>query len=512
MSRFIARRLGILTLILFGSTFLVYNLAAYSSDPLAELRLSTDPNKDQLIVSLTRQLQLDVPPPIRYFLWLKGVLGVFIGKFDLGQTRDLSSVQSELLAAIPTSFRLVVVATFTALLIGMALGISTALRQYSKFDYSMTFVAFLLFSLPIFWVAVLLKEFLAIQFNNFLSNPQITLRWLIILSLISGFFWASVIGGDRRKFLTTFGFATLINAVVLAYINFSNWLLEPGFGPVLLLLLSIGVAFGITHISTGISNKSALRSALTMAGIGVVLYYPLQWVLDKTTSYLVIIGLALVTVGLAYVVSSLYSKIDRGPITRTAAITGLLVGVLILVDRLMQAWKPYMAFDAINGRPVPTVGQRNDQLVTTDFWINNLDIVTHLFLPTIALTLISIASWIRYSRGAMLEVLNQDYIRTARAKGLPERTVIVRHAFRNTMLPLSSLFVGEVAGLIGGAIITERVFGWYGMGTLFNRAITTFDLNLLMGVLLIFSTIGVLANLAADLLYSALDPRIRMAD
>jgi len=149
-------------------------------------------------------------------------------------------------------------------------------------------------------------------------------------------------------------------------------------------------------------------------------------------------------------------------------------------------------------------------LPENEFWLSTLDILVHLFLPTIALTLISFAGYIRYSRGTLLEVLNQDYIRTARAKGLTERTVIMRHAFRNTLIPLTTIMVVDFAGIVGGAIITERVFGWYGMGTLFNRAIQSQDLNLLMGVFFITATMAVLANLIADLLYSALDPRIRV--
>mgnify|MGYP000411429666 FL=1 len=103
-----------------------------------------------------------------------------------------------------------------------------------------------------------------------------------------------------------------------------------------------------------------------------------------------------------------------------------------------------------------------------------------------------------------------DYIRTARAKGLTERTVIMRHAFRNTLIPLTTLVVVDFAGVIGGAIITEKVFGWVGMGTLFNQAINTFDLNLLMGVFIVTASMAVVANLVADLVYSALDPRIRV--
>ena len=130
--------------------------------------------------------------------------------------------------------------------------------------------------------------------------------------------------------------------------------------------------------------------------------------------------------------------------------------------------------------------------------------------PTLALLLISFAGYIRYARGTLLEVLNQDYIRTARSKGLPERTVIMRHAFRNTLIPLTTIMVVDFAGIIGGAIITEQVFGWKGMGTLFNQAIGSFDLNLLMGVFFVTATMSVIANLVADLLYGALDPRIRV--
>jgi peptide/nickel transport system permease protein len=93
---------------------------------------------------------------------------------------------------------------------------------------------------------------------------------------------------------------------------------------------------------------------------------------------------------------------------------------------------------------------------------------------------------------------------------MSERTVIMRHAFRNTMIPITTIMVVDFAGVIGGAIITERVFGWTGMGTLFNKAITTYDLNLLMGVFLVTGFLAVFANLVADLLYSLLDPRIRV--
>jgi peptide/nickel transport system permease protein len=247
-----------------------------------------------------------------------------------------------------------------------------------------------------------------------------------------------------------------------------------------------------------------------MAILTLILYYPLQYIFDRYSSWLLLLLLLVLTVGTAILFGGIFAKIDRGPIIRTTILTGIGCGILIILDRLMQTWSTYIADDAVNGRPIPTIGQLDPLLTSTDFWVITLDRAVHLILPTIALTLISFAGYIRFSRGTLLEVLNQDYIRTARAKGLNERTVIMRHAFRNTMIPLTTIVVVDLAGIIGGAIITERVFGWSGMGTLFNKAIGSYDLNLLMGVFFITASLSVLANLVADLLYAVLDPRIRI--
>jgi peptide/nickel transport system permease protein len=241
-----------------------------------------------------------------------------------------------------------------------------------------------------------------------------------------------------------------------------------------------------------------------------VLYYPVNYLFKHYSSLWLLIGLFIATLATAWASGTFWTKIDRGPARRTAMISAGLMGVIVVIDRLMQTWSSYVQMDGVNGRPIPTVGQVDPLLSNPDFWTSFLDRSVHLFLPTIALTLISFAGYIRYSRGTLLEVLNQDYIRTARAKGLSERTVIMRHAFRNTMIPLTTIIVVDLAGVIGGAIITERVFGWSGMGTLFNAAIQGLDLNLLMGVFFCTASLSVLANLIADLLYSALDPRIRV--
>jgi len=130
-------------------------------------------------------------------------------------------------------------------------------------------------------------------------------------------------------------------------------------------------------------------------------------------------------------------------------------------------------------------------------------------LPWITLAIAYAALYTRFTRAAVLETLGEDYIRTARAKGVKERTVLFKHTMRAVFAPIITLAGLDFAGLIGGAIITERIFGWIGMGTLFNQAINTYDLNLLMGVFLLTGFLAVAANLVADLLYTALDPRIR---
>jgi peptide/nickel transport system permease protein len=510
MFAYIMRRLGAAAVILFGSSYLLYNLAAFSGDPLEALRTSSEPNAKHQMLVLTRELQLNISPPVRYFFWLRGILGVFVGHMDFGKARNGHPVTENLINAIPTTIRLVTSATILAMIVGIAIGIITALRQYTRFDYAITFVSFLLLSLPIFWVAVLLKEFLAIRFNTFLAHPTIPSSSLAFFGIVSGVFWAALISGSRKKVLLIFIGVGTASVALLEIISAIGWLSHPGLGPIFVFLLGLGVACGITQISVGISNRAALKSSGLTAVLGLIFYYPAQYAFNHFPGVGTILILAAMTIALSVGSGMIFSKIDRGPIIRTSVITGFIIGLIILVDKLMQTWAPYMNTDAVNGRPVPTVGQSNTLLEPGHFWFTTLDSVMHLILPTIALTTISFAGYVRYTRGTLLEVLNSDYVRTARAKGLTERTVIMRHAFRNTLIPLTTIIVVDFAGIIGGAIITESVFGWVGMGTLFRQAISTFDLNLLMAVFFITGSLTVLANLVADLLYSALDPRIRV--
>ena len=510
MFAYLSRRIGAALFVLFGSTFILYNLEAISGDPLADLRTNISPTAKHQLHDLIRTLHLNVPAPARYFIWLKGVLKVFTGHIDLGVDRQSTPIPTVLASAIPTTVRLVLAATIIAIVLGITIGITSALRQYTRFDYAMILVSFFLYSLPIFWVAVLLKQFLAISFNNFLANGHIGLGFIVIASLVSGFFWAGVISGSRQRVIKIFLIAALSSGVVLWLLGITKWFTHPRLGIEGVFVFGVGIAFAITMVSTGLENRRALNAALTMSVAGAVLYFPAEHVLHTHGSLLMILLFAVITFGVATLNGRLWSKIDRGPIVRTSVITSFLIGLVILFDEMMHNWIYYINTDAVNGRPSATLGQSNTQLPPGHFWWNVIDTATHLFLPTIALTSISFAFYVRYSRGTMLEVLNQDYIRTARAKGLTERTVVMRHAFRNTLIPLTTVISLDLAGIIGGATITETVFGWTGMGKLFVNAIDAFDENLLMATFLITSILVLLATLLSDLIYSALDPRIKI--
>lgn len=134
--------------------------------------------------------------------------------------------------------------------------------------------------------------------------------------------------------------------------------------------------------------------------------------------------------------------------------------------------------------------------------------VHHLVGPSVVLALVSTAVWSRYMRSSMLDVINQDYIRTARAKGVSERRILFRHAMRNALLPMITIAGVQLPVLLSGALVTETVFTWPGMGRLFLDSISYRDYPVVMGVLMFSAVIVLLGNLLADLLYSVADPRI----
>jgi peptide/nickel transport system permease protein len=326
---FTVRRLFQAIPILLVSSFVSFWLATVSGDPVRQKFLLRRPPPSAAILDLARhQMRLDRPWLTQYWDWLWGL----VSRGDWGPSIDGLQIGSSLATALGVTLRLILAAIIVALVLAMASGIVSAYRQYSKVDYSFTFVGFVFLAMPTFWIAALLKEG-AIQFNN-------------------------------------------------------SW--QSSFGT----------------------------------------------------------------------------------------------------------------------RPIQTVGQQSI-VPPTDFFGRLGDYGTHLVLPTISLALITYAAWSRFVRGSLLEVLNSDYVRLARAKGLTPRRVMFRHALRTALIPMTTVTALTIAGLFGGAIITERVFQWRGMGTLIINAINDKDRYVIMGWLLVVGLIVVVGNIIADLLYAVLDPRIR---
>ncbi len=509
---FVVRRLVVSFFILLASTALTYFLVAYSGNPLQDLLELRGPQRDAKIAQRTQDLNLDQPVWIRYLLWLQDVgrcITPFGGACTLGSDRNGGAVLPQLQTAIGSTLRLVVVATILALLLGVVTGIVTALRQYSVFDYGVTFVAFLCFSLPVFWISTLLKQYVAIDLNTWLGNPVMTVGGIVLLSVIVGVLWALVIGGDRRRVLTVFAVGTLATGTVMYTLLTTGFFVEPYFGILGVFMFGAGAAVVWTALFAGLQHRgrpvlvSSLATVVTCTAVALAV----QGVLADADWLMVFaIGLGFIAIGMA--VGWFLGSPARRLAMRVGGVTGFTMTILVVVDQLLRAYPALFA--ATGGRPIKTTGSATPNL-NADFWVEQLDYLMYLILPTFALMLASFALYTRFTRASMLDVMGQDYVRTARAKGLNNRTVVVRHAFRNALIPLATLMAFDFAGIFSGAIVTETVFGWSGMGKLFSTSLTNIDPNPVMAFFLVSASAIVLFNMLADIAYAYLDPRIRLA-
>lgn len=144
-------------------------------------------------------------------------------------------------------------------------------------------------------------------------------------------------------------------------------------------------------------------------------------------------------------------------------------------------------------------------------WNQFVDRAQHLVLPTFTLALAAAAGFSRYQRNAMLDVLGQDFIRTARAKGLTRRRALFKHGLRTALIPMATLFAYGVAGLVTGSVFVEKIFGWHGMGEWVVQGISTQDTNIVAAITVFTGTVVLAAGLLSDVIYAALDPRVRMS-
>jgi ABC-type dipeptide/oligopeptide/nickel transport system permease component len=211
---------------------------------------------------------------------------------------------------------------------------------------------------------------------------------------------------------------------------------------------------------------------------------------------------------------------DAWPATLQLATVGLLLATVIgVLTGIVSAVWPNSLFDALSrlsslfGLSMPVFWTGLVLIVVFAFWLPVLPVggvgsPAHLVLPAVTLALPSIAMIARMTRSSVLEVLREDYVRTARAKGVGERLVVVKHALRNAAIPILTLIGLQAGQLMGGAVLTETVFAWPGLGRLMVKAIFARDYVLLQGAVLLFAMAFVVINLIVDVSYGALDPRV----
>lgn len=331
MTRYIIRRLLISIPILIAASFLCFGLTTMMGDPLGEWKLQK-PRSAGEIASAEQRAGTDKPFLQRYGNW-----AVNFAQGDWGTTvvpgNSTVVVKTKINSAIWVTVRLVLGAEVVALFIGMAIGVIGAVRQYSVTDYVATGTAFIMFSMPLFCLALMIK-YVGIEFNNVLEDN-----------------------------------------------GFGRWIRTAG------------------------PPNGGFHGSFT--------------------------------------------------------------------DQVYQYSGSYI-------------------------------------LPTICLVMLQFAVYSRFQRASMLEVMNSDYVRTAQAKGLSQARVIFRHAFRNALIPIATVFALNFGGTISGAIITETVFAWNGMGRLIVDAVTAKEPYMVLGFMMVTAVFIIICNLIADVTYAVLDPRIRL--
>ena len=221
---------------------------------------------------------------------------------------------------------------------------------------------------------------------------------------------------------------------------------------------------------------------------------------------------------------------DRLPNTIYLTGISLIVSLLIAIPvGIISATRQYSIFDHITtgltyvGRSMPVYYSGLLLIIIFSIWLrwfpsggmntlgegfSLIDRAKHLFLPVLSLSTLIAAKYVRFLRTSMLEVIHQDYIRTAAAKGVHERVIIYKHAFRNAAIPLVTVVAIDLPVMFAGALFTETIYSWPGMGRLFVDSATRFDYSIVMGIVAAIAFLVVISNLAADVVYAILDPRI----
>ena len=305
-------------------------------------------------------------------------------------------------------------------------------------------------------------------------------------------------------------------------------------------LIAIPIFLGITFIVYFLVNMAPGGPLDILASQGTMTQNDLNTIkeamgLDKpfVVRYFIWLGdLFKGDLGVSYRTSQQVNLMISQRISASLTLTGsgILMAIIIGIPLgIMSAYKPYSKWDSIASgvaftgasapnfflsllviyifavklRLFPTNG-----MYSTSGDKSIADLLRHLFLPACIICIQPIGNYIKQTRASVLEVLNEEYIKTARAKGLTEKKVIIFHAFRNSLIPVVTSISLSIPFLIGGAVVTEQIFSWPGIGSLMITAISNRDYPVIMGVTVLISVTVLVANLVLDLIYALLDPRI----
>jgi peptide/nickel transport system permease protein len=228
-------------------------------------------------------------------------------------------------------------------------------------------------------------------------------------------------------------------------------------------------------------------------------------ILERVLPTILLVGSSLVFAVLAgLLMGTLAAQKPTGMLSHAISILSLVgfsapvfwTGIILLL--VFASWLPIF----------PVQGM-TDPRISGGFFVQGLDVLHHLMLPALTLGSVYLAQYSRLSRASMLEALSADYVRTARAKGVRERSVVYRHALRNAILPIVTVVGVQVSHLLAGAVLVETVFGWPGMGRLAYESILRRDAPLMLGILFFTALLVIAANILTDIVYRAVDPRIR---
>jgi peptide/nickel transport system permease protein len=260
----------------------------------------------------------------------------------------------------------------------------------------------------------------------------------------------------------------------------------------------------------GIAETSGTRKGILRGDFGDSLVTPgkpaIKFIGERIPNTLILMIPAEIIILAVSLLIGIYSALRQYSLADQVITAGSFIGYSMPIFFVALA---SMYLFAVNFRKwglpyLPTVGMFDPKIGKT-FW----QVSIHMVLPIFSMSLVSISGYSRYVRSQMLEVICQDYIRTAYAKGLPERKVLLGHALKNAAIPLVTLVGIDIPFLLGGAVVTESIFGWPGMGRLFMDHLMLMDAPVVMGILMIISLAVVICQLITDIVYGWLDPRIR---